>query len=616
VKVREADIADHACLGDGRTAALVTRGGELDWLCWPRFDAPPLFAALLDADRGGSWRLAPADAAAASRRYLPETNVLETRFETRDGTLRLIEAMTIAGEDDKRRLLLPASEVLRVVRCERGSVDVALRLEPRAGWARRPALVKDAGRLGWRIAAGRGAAWLRGDVPVANDGASLVARFRLSAGERVAFSLSYDEDAPAVLPPLGAAADERLARTVAWWREWATRARHEGPARDAVVRSALATKLLCFAPSGAVVAAPTTSLPERPGGELNWDYRFCWLRDAAFTARAFLALGYEEEASAFCDWLLHATRLTAPELRVLYDVYGRPPEDELTIPWLRGWRGSRPVRVRNAAAGQLQLDLYGEVIDAVAQLARAGRPLDRDACTFLRELGDHVCRRWREPDRGIWEDRGPPRHHVHSRVLCWGALDRLVDLAARGLLRGGQSARWGAERDAIRAEVEARGFSPRLGAYTRTLDGDSLDASALLLSWYGFHAASDPRMRATFERIRERLGVGPGLYLRYEESRDAQEGAFAMCGFWVAEHLARGGGTLAEAHAAFHEALRWRNDLGLFAEEVDPATGAALGNFPQAYTHVGIVNAAVSLAARERAERVAFSARRGRERAR
>jgi GH15 family glucan-1,4-alpha-glucosidase len=599
--MREPAIGEHACLGDGRTAALVARDGAVDWLCWPRFDSEPLLAGLLDAERGGAFAVRAVAARPPSRRYLPETNVLETRFEAPGGTLRLVDAMTVADEGERRRLL-PASELLRVATCESGEVDVEIRLAP---WTGRggPVRLEAAGALGWRLVLGSGAAWLRADHPLQREDDAVIGRFRLRAGERAAVSLSFDEEAPAVLPPLGAAAQERLLRTAAWWRRFAARARYEGPRRDDVVRSALALKLLGFAPSGAVVAAPTTSLPESPGGSLNWDYRFCWLRDAAFTARAFLALGYEAEAAAFRDWLLHATRLTVPRLRVLYDVYGRPPPPEIEVPGLSGWRGARPVRSGNAAADQLQLDLHGEVIDAVAQLVRGGHLLDREACALLRTLGDHVARSWRAADHGIWEDRAPPRHHVHSRLLCWVALDRLLDLRERGLLDRGDADAWGAARAAIREELELRGFSPRLGAYARTLDGDSLDASALLLSWYGFHAPDHPRLRATFARIREQLAVGPGLYLRYEESRAAREGAFGLVGFWAAEHLARGGGTLDEARAALADAAAWANDLGLFAEEVDPATGEALGNFPQAYTHVGLVNAAVSLAERERRER-------------
>jgi GH15 family glucan-1,4-alpha-glucosidase len=597
-------IHDYGIIGNGRSAALVGLSGSIDWLCWPRFDSPSLFAALLDRTRGGHFLIAPAQPFTATRSYVEESNVLCTTFTTPGGEVRVTDLMPVLSEEEKAFTLFPEHEILRVCTGTRGLVEMRVEFHPRPDYARRTVPIRATRQLGFRIEDGPRLYTLRADRPLALVGPDDVdGTFLLAAGERATFSLSFDHVGPAVLPPLGDGAALAVERTVAWWRRWAGRCNYDGPYRPEVVRSVLALKLLSYAPSGAIVAAPTTSLPERIGGDLNWDYRFCWLRDAAFTARAFLALGYDAEAAAFCDWLLHATRLTVPRLRVLYDVYGRPPPPEREVPGLSGWRGARPVRSGNAAAEQLQLDLHGEVIDAVAQLARAGHPLDREARGLLRALGDHVARSWRAADHGIWEDRAPQRHHVHSRLLCWVALDRLLDLRERGLLDRGDADAWGAARAAIRAELELRGFSARLGAYARTLDGDTLDASALLLSWYGFHPPDDPRLRATFARIRERLAVGPGLYLRYEESRAAREGAFGLVGFWAAEHLARGGGSLEEARAALADAAAWANDLGLFAEEVEPATGEALGNFPQAYTHVGLVNAAVSLAERERLER-------------
>jgi GH15 family glucan-1,4-alpha-glucosidase len=597
-------IQDYAAVGDGRSVALVSRGGSIDWLCWPRFDSPSLFAGLLDPEAGGSWGITPTQFARAERRYLDGTNVLQTRFETPDGAVTLTDFMPAASEDEKRRLW-PEHELLRRVECERGEVEVEVRFDPRPDYGRARATLRDAGPLGIRLERGSTLLTLRGDVPLAPvEGGGMAGRVRLRAGEVVAFSLTYAVEGPAVLAPLGEAVAEKLDLTTNWWREWAARCRYDGPYREAVVRSALALKLMTYAPSGAIVAAPTTSLPERVGGELNWDYRFCWLRDAAFTARALFGLGYQEDAEAFCSWLLHATRLTRPELRVVYDVYGEAPIGERDLPHLRGYAASYPVRIGNATRDQLQLDVYGEVVEAVTHFLRSGGELDRDTQQMLRHFGRFVCRHWREPDNGIWEPRDERRHFTHSRLLCWVALDRLLEMYERGRLRGIPVAEFAEQRERIRRDIEDRAWNPALEAYTQSLGGDVLDATVLLMAFHGFAEASSPRMLQTYRRLRERLGAGPGLLYRYEQSFEGGEGTFAMCGFWLAEFLARGGGTPAEARDSFERTLAHANDVGLFAEEIDPRTGDALGNFPQAFTHVGLINAALSMAEREERERL------------
>jgi GH15 family glucan-1,4-alpha-glucosidase len=588
-------IDAYAIVGDCRAAALVSRAGSIDWLCWPRFDSPPLFAALLD-ERAGRFSIAPTLPFRSERRYAPDSNVLETRFHTDSGTATVTDLMPVASDDEQRRLLLPDHELLRVVRCERGEVEIEVSLEVRPDFGRERPRIRDAGKLGIRFETAAGLVVLRSEVPLEVDAERVRGRARLRAGEVARLSLTFADEWHAVLPPLGEWADEAVARTNAWWRRWVARLTYSGPERELVVRSALALRLLVYAPSGAIVAAPTTSLPERVGGDLNWDYRFCWVRDSALTVRALLGLGYPEEAGAFLSWLLHSTRLTQPELRILYDLHGKRPPRERVLDDLSGHCGSRPVRVGNAASEQLQLDVYGEVVDALTHFVGRGGALDRDTRRMLVACGEQVCKTWHLPDEGIWEPRRTGRaHHTHSRVLCWTALDRLLDLHAKGHLPGAPADAFARNRELIREDVERRAWRPALRSYSSRLDADELDASLLLLAWYGFAEASSERMRLTYGRIRERLGAGGGLLYRYRSGESPGEGAFGVCGFWGAEFLALGGGTVEEAQDAFRRLCRHANDVGLFAEEIDPATGAAAGNFPQAFTHVGLINAGLSI---------------------
>jgi GH15 family glucan-1,4-alpha-glucosidase len=595
---RYPSIGEYALIGDCRSAALVSRNGSLDWLCLPRFDSPSIFAALLDANRGGRLHVQPVGAFRSRRRYLPDTNIVETTFRTTNGAFVLRDLMPIASESDKHGALMPDHEVLRELQGLDGEVEVEVVYEPRPDYGRaRPALERR-GALGLWCTAGAGALALHSEFPLelAKDRRAARSVARVGAGERTYLALTYSEDAPAVVPPLGDMARARIERSATWWREWAGRCTYRGPYREAVVRSALALKLMAYAPSGAVVAAPTTSLPEHLGGVRNWDYRYCWLRDASLTLRALFALGYDEEAIAFVSWMLHATRLTWPKLQVVYDVFGDANLPEHELGHLDGHAGSRPVRIGNDAHGQLQLDVYGEVIDAVFRFAERGGRFDRDTARLLGGLGDTVCKRWREPDEGIWEGRSGRFHHTHSKALCWVALERLIQMHDAGHLQASVT-RFRVERDAIRSEIESRGFSERIGSYTRTFDGDELDASLLTLPLHGYVDAAHPRMRATWARICEQLGRGPLVY-RYRGTDDGLprgEGAFGICSFWAVECLARGG-DLARATAAFERLLEYANDVGLYAEEIDPDTQAALGNFPQAFTHVGLINAALTLA--------------------
>ncbi|MBL8949445.1 MAG: glycoside hydrolase family 15 protein [Myxococcaceae bacterium] len=591
---RQPRIEDYAAIGNGRSAALVSKQGAIDWLCWPRFDSPSVFAALLDTDSGGTWRLGPAEPARAARRYLAESNVLSTRFDTPRGKGRLIDLMPVMDEEAKRHELVAEHELARYFECELGELDVELLFQPRPGYGRAPVKLKKLGALGWRLEHGASLYTLRCDLPLepSDDGTCLRGRVKLRQGQRVHCLLSWDDEAPAVLRPLEQYVPLAVARSVSWWRRWAARCTYDGPYRAQVVRSLLALKLMSFAPSGAIVAAPTTSLPEVPGGDQNWDYRFCWLRDASLTVTALHDLGYADEAAAFMSWLLHTTALTQPELLVLYDVYGKEPVGEQELEHLDGYRGARPVRVQNGAARQLQLDVYGEVVDAVTRLVRRGHALDRDARKLLAGIGGYVCDHWRRPDQGIWEHRRPPVRHTHSLLACWAAAERLLELHALGALPRIDVKRLVVERDAMSHALRTRGWNHRLGSYTEVLDGETVDASLLQMSWYGFEPASHPRQRGTFERIHERLEHGNGLIKRWE---GAPDGAFGICGFWAVQQLAEGSGTYREAEERFERLLAHANDVGLFAEEIDTNTHRALGNFPQAYTHVGLIQAALAL---------------------
>ena len=596
-------IQDYALIGNGRSAALVSRYGGIDWLCWPRFDSASVFAAILDRDRGGAWTIAPDEPAEITRAYVENTNVLETRFRAASGEVVLTDFMSVTSEENKRRMFWPEHEIVRRVRCDRGEVRVRMEIDVRPEYAREIGLFKNAQRLGWRMETAGNLLSLCSSVPLMPGGdTALRADFKMRAGESQAFSLTFVTESPATIPPLGDAVQERLRLTIDWWQRWAAQAKYEGPYRREAIRSALVLKLLSFAPSGAIIAAPTTSLPETPGAEFNWDYRFAWLRDASFTVRALYGLGYEDDASAFVSWLLHATRLTRPQLRVLYDIYGESPCDEQFLDHLRGYADSRPVRIGNAARDQFQLDVYGEVIDAVSHFVRGGEKIDNDTQSMLRHFGEYICDHWREPDNGMWEYRDERRPYTHSRLLCWVAVDRLITLHERGQLAGVNWQRCEKERAAMQREIEQNAWSSQLNSYTEWLGGETVDANLFVLALQQFEPADSERMQQTYRHIREKLIPKPGLVLRNERSIEWREGAFALCSFWEIDFLARGGGTLREAHAAFQATLSYANDVGLFAEEIDIETGNARGNFPQGFTHLGVINAALSLRDREERE--------------
>jgi GH15 family glucan-1,4-alpha-glucosidase len=586
-----APLRDYAAIGDGRCVALVARDGSVDWLAWPDLDSPTVFAGLLDAERGGCFSLRPACAYSAERRYLPGTNVLETTFVTEGGCVRVTDVLTLPEAGG----LVPFRELQRRVDGVSGTVPMRWHVEPRFGYARWRR------RFGWR-----------GGVPVATAGADAVAllsfdageaevaegvirgRFEAGAGSSAVLALVFAHLEPLVLP----GRDELTARfeaTCASWRRWVDDRSYDGPWRPAVLRSALALKLLVYAPSGAIAAAATASLPEEIGGARNWDYRFSWIRDSAFTIAAFLQLGCPAEADAYFWWLMHASQLTQPRLQVLYRLDGGTGARERQLP-LAGYRGSRPVNVGNAAAEQLQLDTYGELLQATWLYARDGHPIDRDIARRLARLADFVCTVWQRPDAGIWEVRSEPQQFTQSKMLCAVALDRAVRLAERGVLPGENVERWRAESAAIRTFVDAHCWSERQQSYARSAGSDELDASVLLGILHDYTDPGDPRMCGTVEAIGRELAHGP--YVRRYTGEDGVaggEGAFVACSFWLVEALARGG-HVDEAAALMEQLLELVNDVGLYGEELDPASGAFLGNMPQGLSHLALISAAVAIA--------------------
>lgn len=598
-------IADYAAIGDGRTVALVSREGAIEWLCLPHFSAPSVFAAILDRDSGGTFAISPERRSTSTRRYVEDTNVLETTFNTTTGVVRVTDFMPMPANPHR---LEPMREVLRIVEGIEGNVALHVLVDPRPDYGRRRVKAPRTTAVGWTWSWGNELLTLKTDAPLTSstgmNSTALDASITIPAGAKYSFSLSYAKGDIGCSAPLGAASERRLASTLAWWKEWSQRCSYDGPYRNVVVRSALALKLMTYSLSGGVIAAPTTSLPEALGGNRNWDYRYCWMRDAALTMRAFTDLGFMEEARAFFAWLLHTTRLTRPNLQVLYDVHGRTDVPEFELPHWEGYARSKPVRIGNGAAEQLQLDAYGGVLTAALDYVRSGGEVQPDEAKLLAGFGHSVLKLWTQPDSGIWEIRGDGRHYTHSKVLCWVALDCLLQLHERGVIEV-DAARLRAGREEIARAIESRGFNTQLQSYVQTFDGDRADASLLLMACQGYKDANDPRMRGTYDLICKRLGRN-GLLHRYESDADGLppgEGAFGICSFWAIDYLA-GRGDLDDAREMFEHVISLANDLGLFAEEIDPEDGSQLGNFPQAFTHVGVIFAALSLArAGKRTER-------------
>jgi GH15 family glucan-1,4-alpha-glucosidase len=584
-----APIEDYALIGDGRSAALVARDGAIDWLCLPNLDSPSVFAAILDDRRGGAFELQPEIPFDSSRRYLPRTNVLETTFTTASGAVRVVDAMTLPGTK-----LAPMREVVRSIEGVAGTVPMRWRVRPRFAYG------AHAPRCEWR----RGvpvATWGAEAIAVANKDAGTPAwrddavegRFEIEAGRYALLALATAYAEPLVLPDAGAVA-ERLDGTIRFWTGWSDQRAPNGRWADLVLRSALALKLMIFAPSGASVAAPTTSLPEEIGGERNWDYRFCWIRDSNFMMSALMRLGCHAEARSLFWWFMQATALTEPEVHVLYRLGGGigPKERDLH---LRGYRGSRPVRLGNGALEQVQHDIYGALLDTAWIYSEAERGLDRDTGAVFARIADHVCDIWRRPDSGIWEVRNGPFHFTHSKVMCWVALDRALKIAREGEASARHADRWRREAAAIRAYVDAECWSEELRSYTRVAGSRDVDASLLMLPLVGYGDPRGERIRGTIDAVNRTLRDGDFVCrYRADDGVAGGEGSFLNCSFWLVSALASCG-RIDEATELMDNLARRANDVGLYSEEIDPRSGAFLGNFPQALVHLALIDAALAL---------------------
>jgi GH15 family glucan-1,4-alpha-glucosidase len=587
-----APIRDYAVIGDGRTAALVARDGSIDWLCLPDLDSPSVFGRLLDAERGGTFALSPDEPFVAERRYLPDTNVLETTFATAGGKVRVTDLMPLSLGG-----LSPTRELARRVEGLSGQVALRWYVGPRFGYATERSHLGR--RAGVPVAvSGRDALAVltfdAGDTEV-QDG-FIRGRFQVEAGSSALLALSVARGDPLILSAREEI-EQRVDRTIEHWRAWAAGLTYEGPWRDAVVRSALALKLLIHAPSGAIAAAATTSLPEHLGGVRNWDYRYSWIRDSSATLDALLRLGGVAEAEAFFWWLLHASQLTHPRVDVLYRLNGgaKPRERQLD---LRGYRDSWPVRIGNAAAPQRQLDVYGHLLQTAWLYTTAGGRLDKDAARRIAATADLVCGLWRTEDSGIWEVRSRPHHFTESKMMCWVALDRAGRLAHAGHLPSKHVSEWEREATAIREFVADRCWSRALQSYERFPGAGETDASLLLPALLAYGRGEEDRLRRTVERVRRELGEGPVVYrYRGEDGLPGREGAFLACSFWLVDALA-GLGEVEEAEELMEELLALGNDVGLYAEEVDGESADFLGNFPQGLVHLALINAAATLAER------------------
>lgn len=588
-------IADYAIIGDTRTAALIASNGSLDWCCCPRFDRPAVFGKLLDAEKGGRFRIGPRERYTFSRSYAGETNVLTTTYSVDNGRFRVTDFMPLSAPEQTGSAPREGrTRILRRVEGLSGESDVEIEFRPAFHFGQAHTSIEVSPR-GAVARDNQVSLVLHSPVALRAHGVEgAYARYRIKAGERLDFCADYN-------PPVSESGDGEvdfdalLAGTLDYWRDWAGRCTYQGPYRHLVQRCALVLKLLTYAPSGAIIAAPTTSLPEEIGGSRNWDYRFTWIRDSSLILHALMSIGYHHESHAFFDWLESLCIACCGDLQIVYTVAGEAELPESILAHLDGYRGSRPVRVGNAAARQKQLDIYGELLDAVHFCYEAMRPPRPEFWQILRDVADQAAARWREPDEGIWEVRTGQQHFLYSKLQCWVALDRAIRMAERGVLSADLD-RWRRTRDEIRSAILTQGYDQQLGAFVQAFGVKALDASALTIPLLGFLPAADARVRSTVFKIRDQLGRG-GLVYRYlnEDGVPGSEAAFALCNFWLVDNLVLLG-QVDEARQLFEKIIGYGNDVGLFSEEFDPVSGELLGNYPQGFTHLALIRSAVNLA--------------------
>ena len=583
-------IEDYGLIGDLQTAALVGRNGSIDWLCFPRFDSGACFAALLGNEENGRWLLAPdCEVERVERRYRDNSLVHELDFHTADGSARVIDFMPPRGADP---------DVVRIVEGLEGTVRMRMELVIRFDYGSIVPWVRSTSDASLVAIAGPDAVVLQTPVETRGENLHTIAEFTVSAGERIPFTLTWFPSHHDTVAPVDP--EQALVDTCSYWREWLGPCTYAGRWRDAVVRSLMVLKALTYGPTGGIVAAPTTSLPERIGGVRNWDYRYCWLRDATFALDALLENGFVDEARGWRSWLLRAVAGDPDDLQIMYGPAGERRLTEFELPWLDGYAGSKPVRVGNGASEQFQLDVYGEVLDVLYQARRRGLEADDAAWALVRHLLEELESRWHEPDEGIWEVRGPRRHFTHSKVMAWVAFDRGLRLVEE-FERKGPAARWRRARDEIQAEVLERGFDEELGSFVQSYGSKRLDASLLTIPLVGFLPPDDPRVAGTLEAVRREL-LHDGFVRRYLHDEDAAEvdglppgeGAFFLCSFWFVDNLVLLG-RIDEAVEMFERLLALRNELGLLSEEYDPGERRLVGNFPQAFSHIGLINTAMLL---------------------
>jgi len=581
-------IEDYALIGDCRSAALVGRNGSIDWLCWPRFDSDACFAALLGTSENGRWQIYPADPVPrVTRLYAGDTMILETIFDTADGSVSLIDFMSIGSSDPS---------VIRLVKGRRGKVSMCMHLILRFDYGTTvPWVTQLEDGSGVSAIAGPSRVVLRTPVPLRGETFATVAEFDVAEGECIPFVLSHK--ASHLSPPTTIDWRSAFDETEAFWLDWASRCTYTGPRRESVLRSLLTLKALTYAETGGIVAAPTTSLPECLGGQRNWDYRFCWLRDATLTLMALLSAGYRDEAESWRSWLHRSVAGHPDQLQIMYGLSGERRLSEWEVPWLSGYQGAAPVRIGNAASAQLQLDVYGELIDAVYQARKEGLAPVASAWALQETLIEHLEQIWQDPDDGIWEVRGPRQHFTFSKVMAWVALDRSVRDAERFELQAPLE-RWRQLRDRIHATVCEQGFDRSKNAFTQSFGSSELDASLLLIPMVGFLPASDPRVSGTVAAIEKELMVD-GLVLRYRTKTGVDglppgEGVFLPCSFWLADNYSLLGRD-DEAKVLFDRLLSLRNDVGLLSEEYDPQARRLAGNFPQAFSHLSLIGTALNL---------------------